>query len=74
MSNYELLPVQDILERIEKLESNVALSYSKAGRIARPDLADKQIKITSELDGLYFCLGKTRPVYACDEHSPTRFR
>ncbi|OXX73290.1 hypothetical protein B9J87_06295 [Vibrio sp. V19_P1S1T109] len=65
---------EQILERIESLESNVALSYSKAGLIARPELALKQIKTTAELDGLYFCLGKKRPSYACDEHSQARFR
>ncbi|WP_375750924.1 hypothetical protein [Vibrio sp. HN007] len=63
-----------VLERISQLEQSVALSYSKAGRNARPDLADKQLQITSELDGLYFSLGKKRPKFACDDFPPTRFR
>lgn len=74
MSERRLIAVEEVLERIEDLERDVALSYSKAGRIARPDLAEKQIKITAELDGLYFCLGQKRPSYACDEYLPTRFR
>lgn len=62
-----MLSENEIRERIAVLENNISLSYSKAGRVARPDLAEKQIKITSELDGLYFCLGQKRPKYSCDE-------
>lgn len=69
-----MLTEQDVLNRIAELENHISLSFSKAGRIARPDLAEKQIKLTSELNGLYFCLGKKRPYYACDEYSPARFR
>ncbi len=63
----------EILEKITVLENHTPLSYSKAGWVSQPDLFEKQTKLTSTLDGLYFCLGKTRPKYACDRCRPPRF-